>query len=211
MSSATFQIVKLGGSLLDLADWQDRWWAWFRAAGVRQTVVVVGGGATVDELRAQQIDRRLSDADAHWEAIAAMGKNARMAAQTLFGDASQGLVKYRLESLKNATRTLPVTFVDPLKLLQQDEPFAEGARLPISWDVTSDSIAARLAELLGCPQLTLLKSALCPGAATYAEAARAGYVDQFFPWAAASLQSVTCVNLQSPEREQQVLTPGNAG
>jgi hypothetical protein len=77
----------------------------------------------------------------------------------------------------------------PSRFLQQVEPWAAGTRLEVGWHVTSDSIAARVAECLAATRLTLLKSAAWPAdvrPGDWVAAAAAGYVDeQFGRWAAA--------------------------
>lgn len=206
MSKPTFQVVKLGGSLLDFAGWESQFWRWLRASQCAQTIVVVGGGAPVERLRDEQFVRGLTEFDAHWEAIGAMGHNARrVAAKLLTPKIARKLVVSRLEQLTRALRQQPLVFVDPLELLREDEPIAEGKKLPCSWDVTSDSIAARICEMIGCQSLTLLKSTLPGSAGDYAAAAGSGYVDQFFPTAAAHLERVICVNLRSTTLESAML------
>ena len=53
--------------------------------------------------------------------------------------------------------------------------------LPPSWDVTSDSLAARVAEVMQARELILLKSVTIPPDMDWSEASRRGYVDAFFP------------------------------
>ena len=79
--------------------------------------------------------------------------------------------------------------------------------LPHSWDVTSDSIAARLAVLAGADELVLLKSGLPAGSLTLAQAAETGYVDRYFPVAAAGVPRVRCVNLRADGFPEAVLRP----
>ena len=77
---------------------------------------------------------------------------------------------------------------------EEDPRYAVGP-LPESWDVTSDSIAARLAEIIAADELVLLKSApAAPG--LLHEIAAAGYVDNFFPQAAEGLMRVRFANLR---------------
>ncbi|NUQ61799.1 MAG: hypothetical protein HUU20_04880 [Pirellulales bacterium] len=72
-----------------------------------------------------------------------------------------------------------------------------GPRLPHTWDVTSDSIAAALAAALSARELVLLKSCARPEPwSSLREAAEAGYVDRFLPVAAAGLDRVRFVDLR---------------
>jgi hypothetical protein len=68
--------------------------------------------------------------------------------------------------------------------------------LPRSWQVTSDSIAARVAAALGAPHLTLLKSAP-PPASSVLMLEELGYVDPHFAIASASIPNVSFVNLRN--------------
>jgi aspartokinase-like uncharacterized kinase len=70
--------------------------------------------------------------------------------------------------------------------------------LPSSWDVTSDTIAARIACHLGADSLILVKSAGLPAGATRADAARLGWIDPMFPEAARCLTRVEYLNLRDP-------------
>src|SRR5262249_4553585 len=60
--------------------------------------------------------------------------------------------------------------------------------LPPSWTVTSDSIAARVAETAGASRLVLLKSVDVPGGMPWPEAIANGWVDDYFPTAVARLR-----------------------
>jgi aspartokinase-like uncharacterized kinase len=85
----------------------------------------------------------------------------------------------------------------------ESEPFLRdgearwtGTPLPHGWHVTSDSIAARVAECLGAAELVLLKSAPPPSDLSEAMDAATGYVDGHFAVAARELRSVRCVDLR---------------
>jgi aspartokinase-like uncharacterized kinase len=55
------------------------------------------------------------------------------------------------------------------------------AELPHTWEVTSDSIAARAAVVHGAKRLVLLKSVDVPAGISWEEAAKQGWVDAHFP------------------------------
>jgi hypothetical protein len=84
---------------------------------------------------------------------------------------------------------------DPADFLATVEPELPGERLAVGWEVTSDSIAARIAQLLEADELVLLKAAL-PTTHDLAAAAQTGFVDTYFPRVAASLHRVRAVDLQ---------------
>jgi len=63
--------------------------------------------------------------------------------------------------------------------------------LPHAWSVTSDSIAARLAQAVAAGELVLLKSAAPPP-----DLGAADYVDEWFATAARDVPSVRIVNLR---------------
>jgi hypothetical protein len=102
-----------------------------------------------------------------------------------------------------------LVIVDPWAFVHDEEPDWSPTPLPASWDVTSDSIAARLASLLGADELTLLKSALPAETKSWSEAAQGGYVDQFFPQAAAGLPRIRVVNLRDEAFAEMVWRQGD--
>lgn len=207
MSRVRCQVVKLGGSLLDYGRLLPQWRRWWEKSGGVSTVLVVGGGTRVDLLRDEHSAGRRTEEATHWLAIQRMGENARWFAKLLGAGAERLLVR-RLDAIAGRCGVEHLTIVEPLELMRHDEPSSPGTPLPCSWDVTSDSIAARIAQMLDCGELTLLKSSLPGAVSTYTGAARAGYVDRFFPTAAGGFQQVTCVNLRSPRFAAQSLIRG---
>ncbi|HVA50067.1 MAG TPA: hypothetical protein VNH11_27115 [Pirellulales bacterium] len=184
------RVVKLGGSLLDLADLADRLRRWLGEQPAAANVLVVGGGRMADVVR--DFDRRhgLRSADAHWLAIAAMALNARLVAALL----PEALW---LESLlDNGIRDAPLSILNPARFLREDEAAGSAGRLPMSWQATSDSIAARAAELLAADELVLLKSTSPPEPATVEVLLAAGYVDAFFAKASGGVARVRYCNLR---------------
>ena len=108
-------------------------------------------------------------------------------------------------SLPDALREQRPIILDTLDFLRDVEPNCAGESLPEDWSATSDSIAARVATVLSAEELVLLKSAP-PPADDVQSAAKAGYVDEHFPRAAAALAAIRFVDL----REEGVQAAGIA-
>jgi hypothetical protein len=165
----------------------------------RRTVLIVGGGGMVEAVRDWDRAHGLAPSDAHWLAIDAMSMTSRLAAY-LLPEANWTddwtVLNSCIDTLKRELQGGLLIF-DPRRFLRDIEPTAAGTPLPQSWDVTSDSIAARIADLLGSEELVLLKSRL-PEArpATLDEMAAAGFVDRGFPTFAPRLPLVRLVNLR---------------
>lgn len=204
------RVVKLGGSLLKQAGLSRRLDAWFATQPRAATLVVVGGGEWVEALR--RFDRRhgLDAVAAHWLSIRAMEVTARVVAEAW---PACGWLD-RLADWQTFADSKSAMVVDPWQFVAEVEPHQPGTPLPYGWHVTSDSIAARLAEVMSALELVLLKSALPGEKATAETAAAAGYVDPWFPHAAARVPRVRCVDLTAEpfaERELRVADVATRG
>ena len=124
-------VIKLGGSLGNQVP--------ALIAGLRDCkrplFIIPGGGMFADVVRKLPVD----DDSAHWMAIAAMDQYGWFIV-------SQGIMPTTLLTVPDR----PVVFL-PYCSMRQHDP------LPHSWDVSSDSIAAWVADFLGL-DLVLLKS-----------------------------------------------------
>jgi hypothetical protein len=90
--------------------------------------------------------------------------------------------------------SIPV--LDPLTFAAADE--LRYGRLPHSWEVTSDSIAARVAVVAEARRLILLKSSTCPEPMDWSKASRDGFVDVYFHRViAGTTVQVEAVNLRA--------------
>ena len=99
------------------------------------------------------------------------------------------------EELQAAWDRREMPILSPRRFLEVlDDPHAD--RLPASWDVTTDSIAARIATRLGADRLVLLKSAVLPEGTDRESAARLGLVDPMFPRVARPLERVEWVSFR---------------
>src|SRR5262249_26892727 len=84
----------------------------------------------------------------------------------------------RSEEFDRFWRQDRLIILDAFPFVLADEGHPE--RLPHSWEVTSDSVAARASALVGARQLVLLKSAACREETDCAAAIRCGLVDPCF-------------------------------
>lgn len=162
-------VLKLGGSLAESG--RLRTVLSLVARARRPVVVVPGGGAFADAVRETQSALGFSDETAHDMALLAMHQMADamialeprlMAAETLIGIARAW-----------HRRRIPVWL--PASLCAGDR------RIPRDWSITSDGLAARLAERLGGVELVLVKSSTVKRTASARTLARQGIVDPVFP------------------------------
>ena len=188
-------VIKLGGSLLACDDWPRRLERWLQPQPAVTRVIVCGGGAAVDALRAQDREQAMDAGECHWQAIAEMTRNTLAAAARF----PQARVCCCLQEVASGREHGPLVFFDCQPFLKNESPGNGLEPLPQSWDVTSDSIAARVAVRLAAEELVLLKSANPEqrhGVLSLSELSAAGYVDAFFPQAARGLRG-RMVNLAS--------------
>lgn len=187
-------VVKLGGSLFDLVPLVETLERWLARDPAAAHLFVAGGGAVVDAIEAFAARHGVTDRAAHYACIRAMQIQAELL-RSLWP---------RLAAIDHlsAARELPpgsATIYDAWQLVTRDDPLSGGPTLPESWEVTSDSIAARLAELTQAAELVLLKSRLPEGEWDRDAASAAGYVDRYFAMAAKRVPLVRCVDLRSAE------------
>lgn len=183
--SGLIVVVKVGGSLLDWPELPGRLRAYLDERRGARLVLVAGGGRAADVIRALDRIHKFGDDRAHALALHSLDLTAEVLASMVLNPEVVGSVA-TLDRAWTEGRT-PV-FAPRWFLAMDDIQFVD--RLPHTWDVTSDAIAARLADRLGASELVLLKSAPIPSGLDRAGAARLGLVDPAFPGAAHRLGRV---------------------
>ena len=162
-------VIKVGGSLAETGRLADVLAAISNAK--RPIVVVAGGGAFADKVRDLQNALKFDDATAHRLAMLGMHQMAEVFVTTN----GRFRIAESLDDVATVTTSEAVPVWVPLPTLERD------TSIPADWSITSDGIAARLAELLGGAPLALLKSCAVPSSGSAADMADAGIVDAAFP------------------------------
>jgi aspartokinase-like uncharacterized kinase len=186
-------VIKVSGSLLDLPGLGERLRAWLETLGTSHLLLVPGGGPTADVIRALDRQHRLGEEAAHWLALRALSLNASVLQALVPGTE----VVADLTAGAAACRRGIVPILDAWSFARADEE--RPGRLAHRWDVTSDSVAARVAVVAGAPLLILLKSVTIAETLSWAEAGRHGLVDPCFAEVSASAAglAVRAVNFRA--------------
>lgn len=142
-------VVKVGGSLARegglaerlsvLRDLREQW---------RTLLVVPGGGAFADSVRAAARRHEPSESTAHWMAILGMDQYAHLLVDVL----ANSVLVHEPPEIVEALREGRLPVLAPFQWIRRVDP------LPHSWSVTGDSIAAWIAGQLGARKLILLKN-----------------------------------------------------
>ncbi len=143
-------VIKIGGSLSHIPGALATVGQALAAAGARQRIVVVpGGGPFADQVRSFDSTHALSPTAAHWMAVLGMDQYAFALADKTPGSR----VVEDGAGVKAAHAAGLVPILAPSRWLRAAD------ELPHRWEVTSDSLAAYLAMLLGAEELVLVKPA----------------------------------------------------
>jgi aspartokinase-like uncharacterized kinase len=161
-------VVKLGGSLAETGRLKSM--LSLVAKAERPAVIVPGGGPYADAVRGAQDTLGFSDEAAHDMAILAM--NQMGLAMASLDDRLVGAET--LTAIRQALKKNRIAVWLPAKLCQSDNT------IPRDWSITSDGLAARLAERLGGAHVVLVKSCTVTASATAEALGRKGIVDEAF-------------------------------
>lgn len=164
-------IVKLGGSLADTIDLQS-WLGVLACFGGGRVIIVPGGGPFANQVRRAQELWGFHDRAAHRMALLAMEQYGLM----MTGIRTDLRSAARVEDLQNVLNHAGVAVWMPSAMT------ADNPDIPESWDLTSDSLAAWLANTLKASLLLLVKSV--PASETEITAVKLsgrGWVDPMFP------------------------------
>ena len=163
-------VVKLGGSLANSEE-LPKWLDVIATADAGKIVLVPGGGPWADEVREAQKREGFDDRVAHRKALEAMGRYGEILAT----HRSNFIPAVTVEAIQKVLRSGGTPVWKPYDMVVADQS------IPESWDVTSDSLAAWLAEQLNASALLLVKSMMIEGPQPgIDEFTRRGWVDPAF-------------------------------
>jgi len=140
-------VVKLGGSLMGspaLKGWLDA----LAQYGDGKIVIVPGGGIFADAVREAQAQTFINDATAHQMAVLAMDQYAMLMTGL---NPDLVMASSELEIAENGWQHRAVIW-KPSAMVLADKS------LPMTWDLSSDSLAAWLAAKLNAEHLLIVKS-----------------------------------------------------
>jgi 5-(aminomethyl)-3-furanmethanol phosphate kinase len=165
-------VVKVGGSLFDLADLGPRLNGWLDENAWVPVILVPGGGPTAKVVQEWDRLHSLGEETAHWLALQALTLNGQWLAHLL-----KAKIPVLISDL-DEFRQKKIAIMDAHGFAREDEK--RSGHLPHCWEATSDSLAARVAIVWGARRLILLKSVPIPPTMDWEEAGRQGFVDPLF-------------------------------
>jgi aspartokinase-like uncharacterized kinase len=172
------RVIKLGGSLLDWPELPVRFTHWLSEQTPMTSILIVGGGVVADWIRDADRIHAVGQEHSHWLCIRALQLQSELVARLL----NAPLVTTPSESAG------PLQILDPWAWLTVWESDPTRERLPHTWAVTTDSIAAFVAIQINADELVLLKSC--------AVDEPEGIVDEYFGTLARRVETVRFVNLR---------------
>ena len=180
-------IIKLGGSLSQadtLLNCLDKIEKNYKH---QKVIIVPGGGAFADQVRMAQSHWQFDDSIAHKMAILAMQQMALL----IQGLKSEWMIAETTTHLTEGLKTNNVLIWSPCNKELAANDIAE------SWDITSDSLAAWLANKLSAQHLILVKSATIDQNLSLQELSQTGIIDKCFcEFVADSAFKINIINQQ---------------
>ena len=164
-SAPKTRVVKVGGSLFCQPKLPQRLQHFLETSSVDRNVIVAGGGALVDTVRQWHEIYPVSEAWCHRCSLRLMNQTALLLSE-IIGDIP--LVS-RIVDIPNRGNVI----------LDCEHDILASEQLEATWNLTSDSIAAHVANQLKADELWLLKSRL-PRSSKIREWAKEGWVDVSF-------------------------------
>lgn len=177
-------VIKLGGSLMNDVNCLTNCLNTIEQKIKDKVVIVPGGGLFADQVRSTQKQWQFNDKVAHQMALLAMQQMALL----LKSIKPNFLLANKVSDIDDHSVTIWSPDIQELNL----------ASIKASWDVTSDSLAAWLANQLKAAELILVKSAKISPANNILQMQKQGLVDNaFVEYIKKSTYKITLINKNS--------------
>lgn len=163
--------MKVGGSLFDWPELIPRLRAFVEPLQKNKIFLFPGGGPLTDVIREYDRVHQLGEERSHWLAIKTLQINSLLL--------SAIFPEWRLITTHEQLSQRGNGILDPFPLCECEPQHSD--LIPASWQVTSDSISLRFAQVANASRLILLKSTNLPDGLSWSEAAEQGFVDAHFP------------------------------
>jgi aspartokinase-like uncharacterized kinase len=200
MNAIEVRVIKLGGSLLDWPEFPGQLRHWLNRQSAAANLMLIGGGELVEAIRKLDAAHSLGEKNAHWHCIRSLGVTTAVFG-SLFPEATP--------APREPVNVRAGLFLLDAEWIMREDQRRSARPLPETWDVTTDSIAARAAVFYGATELVLLKSKLPDRIGNLRSLAETGYVDAHFPICAKSLTKIRFVNLRDPDlNEREIAADG---
>jgi len=179
------KVIKLGGSLMTDVECLKQCLNIIEQKAEDKVVIVPGGGQFADQVRLAQQQWQFDDVCAHQMALLAMQQMA-----LLLKSLQPGFVLANKVSTINKSPSVVIWSPDITEL--------NSSNVKASWDITSDSLAAWLANQLLATELILVKSAEVPREQNIQQMQKQGLLDQAFAgYVKNALYKITLLNKYS--------------
>jgi aspartokinase-like uncharacterized kinase len=186
------RVVKVGGSLLKRTDLACQIRLWLDQQSVAENLFLFGGGEVINSVRKLDRIHSLEPAMAHWMCVELMSASFAIA-NSWFSDWRTIQTRNQFDRLLKQRPMASNCLVKCSSFYHRDQM----GNLPQNWQTTSDSIAAWLAKLTKSSELVLLKSCPVEPGLSYAEMAELKIIDDAFPTAVQSIESVRVESIGS--------------
>jgi 5-(aminomethyl)-3-furanmethanol phosphate kinase len=201
-------VIKIGGSLSRGAGLPELCLEISRLAKIHALLIVPGGGKFADQVRDAYRQYHLSEPAAHRMALLAMDQYGYVLNDLI----KESFLTCDLAAAREAAEIGRAAILLPSEIVMHSD------RLPNSWQVTSDTIAAWIAQAASCPRLVLLKDVeglMTAGNELIADmpveklAGHSGGVDEYlFQFLSSARLETWVIHGNSPERLSQLLKTG---
>ena len=188
--STQIRVIKIGGSLFNYQHATKKILQWRERQSPKSSLWLAGGGFVVDAVRKSQIAVGVSDGAAHWMSIELL-------------DVTAEILLSWFPKFSWSDQLLP-TRVGIEDWILFPGQWLKIVDLPVSWDITSDSIAAKVALSLreqgNEVELILMKSRLPSAGEPFQSTVDAGFMGL-----ARTLETVRQVDIRSQNLDELVL------